>query len=247
VNIGVGLEVSERPKSALVTVSGALDLAGYGFLRDGLLKVAADGPPRLVADIEGLAIGELSPSTVFPFVARRLSEWPGIPFAVVTRQPQHLSAFHRHGIDRFVAVHPSVVEAETAQATPVRRTARRALPRTDDATTLARAFVRDRALEWQVPELIDGSTLVAGELVRNVLEHTASEPDVRLDLRRRLLTVAVADDSDRPAVLIERADVRDPGLGLRIVADTARAWGSSRRWSGGKIVWAVVKSERAQP
>lgn len=244
--IGVALEVSKRPKSALVTVSGALDLAGYSFLRDGLLKVAADGPPRLVADLEGLAIGDLSPSTVFPFVAKRLAEWPGIPFAVVTRQPRHLSAFHRHGIDRFVAVRPSVVEAETAQVTPVRRTARRVLPRTDDATTLARAFVREHALRWQVPEFIDGGTLVVGELVRNALEHTASEPDVRLDLRRRLLTVAVADDSDRPAVLLERADVRDPGLGLRIVADAVRAWGSSRRWSGGKIVWAVVKAERTE-
>ncbi|MGW3963705.1 ATP-binding protein [Amycolatopsis sp. NPDC005003] len=244
--IGVALEVSKRPQSALVTVSGALDLAGYGFLRDGLLKVAADGPPRLVADLEALAIGELSPSTVFPFVAKRIAEWPGIPFAVVTRRPQHLLAFHRHGIERFVPVHPSVAAAETAQDTPIRRTARKVLPRIDDAATLARTFVREHALRWQVPEFIDGSTLVAGELVRNVLEHTASEPDVRLDLRRQLLSVSVADGSDRPAVLLERADIREPGLGLRIVADTAQAWGSSRRWSGGKIVWAVLKSERAR-
>ncbi|MET8995777.1 ATP-binding protein [Amycolatopsis sp. NPDC004169] len=244
--IGVALEVSKRPASALVTVSGALDLAGYGFLRDGLLKVAADGPPRLVADLDALAIGELSPSTVFPFVAKRIAEWPGIPFAVVTRQPQQLDAFHRHGIERFVPVHPDVAAAETAQKTPIRCTARRVLPRVDDATTLARTFVRDHALQWQVPEFIDAGTLVAGELVRNVLEHTTSDPDIRLDLRRRLLSVSVADDSDRPAVLIERADIREPGLGLRIVADAARAWGSSHRWSGGKIVWAVLKSERTE-
>ncbi len=244
--IGVALEVSKRPESALVTVSGALDLAGYGFLRDGLLKVAADGPPRLVADLEALAISDLSPSTVFPFVAKRIAEWPGIPFAVVTRQPEHLVAFHRHGIGRFVAVRPSLTEAESVQATPVRRTARRRLPRVDDAPTLARTFVKDHALRWQVPEFVDAGTLVVGELVRNALEHTASEPDVRLDLRRQLLSVSVADDSDRPAVLLERADVREPGLGLRIVADAARAWGSSRRWSGGKIVWAVLKSERTR-
>ncbi|WP_328454193.1 hypothetical protein [Amycolatopsis sp. NBC_00438] len=55
-----------------------------------------------------------------------------------------------------------------------------------------------------------------------------------------MLTVAVSDDSPRPAVLQDRSGLRAPGLGLRIVADAARVWGSSPRWSGGKIVWAVL-------
>lgn len=182
---GAVLELTQRPKSSLVTVSGELDLAGYGSLRDGLLEAAADSPPRLVADVNALLIGELSPATVFPLVARRVEEWPGVPFAVVTRQPRHLAAFRAPGLSAY--------------------------RQRDDPRAGVRAGTR-RAVGCSGTD------------------------------RRRLLTVAVADDSDRPAVLLDRADARDPGLGLRIVADAARAWGSRRRWSGGKIVWAAITS-----
>lgn len=238
----VTLEPSARLSSTLVTVTGQLDLPGYGFLRDGLLKVAADSPPGLIADIDGLRIDELSPAAVFPLVARRIGNWPGIPFSLITRQPTHLVTFHRYGIDRFVAVHADVEAAERQQTVPIRRWAQRVFPRTDSATKLARAFLRELATDWGVPELVYDGTLIVGELVGNALQHTTSAPGVRLDLRRDLLTIAVADNSPRPATLIERTDLRDPGLGLRIIAQTARTWGSSHRWSGGKVVWATLTS-----
>ncbi|MEA5360998.1 ATP-binding protein [Amycolatopsis sp., V23-08] len=238
--VDLTLELTTRPGSTVVTVAGDLDLAGYRLLRDGLLKVAAEVPPRLIADVDALVIEDLSPATVFTFVAKRVENWPGIPFAVVTRQHRHLRAFHRHGIDRFVAVHATVEKAEAGAATPVRLTARRVLPRTPAVIDDARELVRDHAVRWKVPELVDDATLVVGELVRNVVQHTGSEPDLRLALWSGLFSVAVADESDHPATLLERADAREPGLGLRIVADVARAWGNSHRWSGGKIVWAVL-------
>ncbi|WP_329048801.1 ATP-binding protein [Amycolatopsis sp. NBC_01488] len=238
------LEPSDRLASTLVTVTGRLDLSGYGFLRDGLLKVAADGPPGLIADVDGLLIDELSPAAVFPLVARRIGDWPGIPFSVVTRQPAHLDIFHRYGLDRFVAVHADVEAAEHQQTVPIRRWAERVFPRADSATKLARAFLREHATDWDVPDLVYDGTLIVGELVGNALQHTASAPGVRLDLRRNLLTIAVADDSPRPATLLERIGPRDSGLGLQIIAQTARTWGSSRRWSGGKVVWATLVSGR---
>lgn len=181
---------------------------------------------------------------MFPLVARRVGAWPGIPFSLVTRQLAHQQSFHRYGTDRYVPVHADVDTAERHQTIPVRRLTERNLTRTDNATDLARTFVREHATRWEVPELIDDGTLITGELVRNAIQHTSATPQLRLDLRRGLLTIAVIDDSIRPAVLIERADFRDPGLGLRIVADAAQAWGSSRRWSGGKVVWAVITSAR---
>jgi anti-sigma regulatory factor (Ser/Thr protein kinase)/anti-anti-sigma regulatory factor len=237
---GIALEPSSRPVCTLVTVTGELDLRGYGLLRDGLLKVAADSPPGLVADIDGLAIGELSPAAVFPLVARRLGDWPGIPFSVVTRQQSHLRTFHRYGTDRFVAVHADVEAAERQLTAPIRRQAERAFSREESAGTLARTFVREQAIAWHVPEVIYDGTLIVGELVGNAIRHTRSVPRVRLDLRRGLMTIAVTDDDPRPAVMLEREDLRDPGVGLRIVAQAARAWGSNTRWSGGKVVWAVV-------
>ena len=115
----ITLAFSPRLASAVVTASGELDLSGYGFLRDGLLKVAADGPPALIADIDGLIIGELSPIAVFPLVARRMANWPGIPLALVTRQGIHWQAFRGQGFDRFVAVHDNVELAESQQRSPL--------------------------------------------------------------------------------------------------------------------------------
>lgn len=238
------LEPTARPGSTLVTITGNLDLPGYAFLRDGLFKIAADVPPGLIADINALVIGELSPATVFPLVARRLGEWPGIPLSLVTSQAAHLRTFRRIGLDRYVPVHADVETAEERQAVPHRRQAERQLPRAESAATLARGFVRELATQWDVPELIYDGTLIAAELVGNAIRHTTSSPRVRLDLRHGLLTIAVADDSPRPAVLLDRAESDGPGLGLRIVAHAAQAWGSSRRWSGGKVVWAVLTSAR---
>ncbi|WP_328649072.1 ATP-binding protein [Amycolatopsis sp. NBC_00348] len=224
-------------------MTGELDLSGYAFLRDGLLKVAADTPPCLIADINGLVLSEYSPAAVFPLVARRIGDWPGIPFLLVTHQGVQVRALHDHGVDRFVPVHPDV-EAAERQPVPIRQFAQRVLSRSEDAPVVARAFVRERAERWGVPELVYDGTLVATELVTNVIQHTTFCPEIHLELRSGMLTIAVSDDSPRPAVLLERAGSTSPGLGLRIVADAARVWGSSPRWSGGKIVWAVLATGR---
>ncbi|SED63101.1 hypothetical protein SAMN04489727_8658 [Amycolatopsis tolypomycina] len=110
---GITLVFSPRLASALVTATGQLDLAGYGFLRDGPLRVA-DGPPGLIADVDGLMIGELSPTAVLPLVARRIGNWPGIPLTLVTRQGSHLRVFQCEGVDRFVA---SMVTSRLPNAT----------------------------------------------------------------------------------------------------------------------------------
>ncbi|MEV4143617.1 ATP-binding protein [Amycolatopsis sp. NPDC049691] len=202
--------------------------------------MAADGPPALIADIDGLIIRELSPVVVFPRVARRIAHWPGIPLALVTRQEIHLQAFRRRGVDRFVAVHGDAEVAESRQEVLARRGAHRKFPRTEDATKLAGAFLRDRTTDWGVPELFYDAVLIVNELLGNALQHTTSSPELHLDLRQDLLTIAVADENARPAVLLERTHLRAPGIGLSIVADTAATWGSSRRWSGGKVVWATL-------
>ncbi|MFJ1759821.1 ATP-binding protein [Amycolatopsis sp. NPDC088138] len=238
------LRLTPRPESALVTVSGDLNLPGYASLRDGLLKIAADTPPGIVANVSGLTMGELAPATVFPLVARRIEEWPGIPLSLVTDRNAHVRLLSRSGIDRFVAVHPDVEAAEHHQATPLRHQADRTLPRTANTVALARSFVRELAARWDVPELIYDGALIAGELADNAVRHTSSVPRMRLDLRRGLLTVAIADDNPNPAVLLDRSDTRSPGLGLHIVAHAAKVWGSSHRWSGGKVVWAVLTSAR---
>jgi hypothetical protein len=239
----LALTLTSRHESTLVTVTGKLDLPGYAHLRDSLLKAAADTPPGLVADVNGLVITEMSPAAVLSFVAKRITDWPGIPFSVVTHQPAQLEALRERGTDLVVPVHRDVAEAERHQHTPIRRRTERTIRRTDDATVAARSFVRELVALWKVPELNDDGTMIAAELVDNTLRHTSSQAYLRLELRRGMLTIAVADDDAHPAILRERVNLRGPGLGLHLVAHAARAWGSSPRWSGGKIVWAVLTTK----
>ncbi|WP_290059518.1 ATP-binding protein [Amycolatopsis solani] len=243
------IELTAEPHSGsiLATASGQLDLAGYAILRDGLLKIAADSPRGLITDVNDLAIGAASPATVFPLVAARIRDWPGVPFGLVTRRPEHRQLFRRFATDRYVSVSPDADAAEEALRHPVRRQAHRTIPRTGDAEDRAREFVRRHCIDWAIPALIYDGTMIAAELVRNAIQHTASVPEVHLDLRREMLSVSVVDDDPSPATVLDRPGPRDPGLGLRIVAYAAQAWGSSRRWSGGKVVWAVLRVKPDQP
>jgi anti-anti-sigma regulatory factor len=229
-----------RAESTVVTVTGTLSLVSAPLLRDGLLKIATDAPDGVIADIRGLTIEDGSLASVFSVIAMRISDWPGIPFALVSPRPEHRELLAARSVDRFVAVHDDVAAAERARDHPSRRRAVRLLAASDAASALARQFVRRVCEQWQVPEYAGDAMLVATEFVENTLRHTASAPRLRLELRRGLLTVSVADDDPRPAVLLERLSASEPGLGLRMVTRIARLWGCSQSWSGGKAVWAVL-------
>ena len=234
-----------RARSTQVTADGVLDVGNYPTLRDGLLKIAAETEDGLIVDVDGLAIGEASLCSVFSLVAMRINDWPAVPFALVSRRPGQVELLSRRAVDRFVPVHETFDVAESAFERHFRRRAEQHLLRADGASTLARRFVTRVCAEWDVPDLVDDATLIATELVENTIRHTRSLPRLRLELRHGMLAVAVADDDPRPAVLLERLSLLEPGLGLRMVAQTARVWGSSPSWSGGKVVWAVLPRPRA--
>lgn len=221
---------------ARVSVAGVLDRTTYPRLRDRLLEFAADSDDGVVVDIERLELRDRTLARVFTFVARRVGDWPALPFALVTGRPEQRAVL----VGRHVPVYPDHDAAEAALACPARRRAGRWLARSPLASASARGFVRGVCAEWMVPELAEDAQLVATELVENALRHTDSMPRLRLELRRRVLTVEVADESSRPAVLREGLDRIEAGLGLRMVTKVAKLWGSSRSGTGGKTVWAVL-------
>ncbi|MDS0134427.1 MULTISPECIES: ATP-binding protein [unclassified Amycolatopsis] len=235
----VHLTVGRREEATVVQVSGELNLGSYPVLRDGLLKIATDAPDGLVADIGELAIADSSLVSVFSLVAMRIGDWPGIPFAIVA-DPGQRALLSRHVVDRYVPVRADPVAAVAALDHPVRRRSERTFTRGESTSARIREFVTRRLLEWEVAELAEDARLIATELAENVLRHTTSEPKVRLDLRRGVCTVAVADQDARPAMLLERLSPFEPGMGLKLVAQVARSWGCSRSWAGGKVVWAVL-------
>jgi hypothetical protein len=237
---GVHLDIGRQQDATVVTVTGELNVASYPSLRDGLLKIATDAPDGLVADISGLTIEDSSLVSVFSLVAMRIGDWPAIPFTVVADASEHRVLLRRHVVDRYVPVRADLAAAIVALDHPVRRRCERVFPRAGASSAHAREFVTARLTDWGVPELAEDARFIATELVENVLTHTASEPRLRLDLRRGVCTVAVADDDTRPAMLLERLSPFEPGMGLKLVAQIARTWGCSRSWAGGKVVWAVL-------
>jgi anti-sigma regulatory factor (Ser/Thr protein kinase) len=235
-----------RAESTVATLTGVLTLATYPQLRDSVLKVAADAPESVIADIQGLEFGDDTLATVFSVIAVRIGEWPGLPFAVVTDREDHLARLAAQMVDRFVAVHVDVATAEQARDRPPRRRAVQLLAASPQASAVARAFVARVCAEWGVPEHTEDALLIATELVENAILHTSSNPRLRLELRRNVFTVAVADDDPHPAVLLELPG-HGHGLGLRLVAQTSRVWGCSPSWAGGKVVWAVLTRHGRSP
>ena len=221
---------------AKASVVGVLDRTTYSLLRDRLLEFAADSEDGVLIDIERLELRDRALVRVFDLVALRVGDWPALPFALVTGRPEQRAVLAASG----VAVYPDAAAAEAALTRPARRWVGRLLDRSPRTSARARGFVRGICAEWMVPELAEDAELIATELVENTLRHTDSAPLLRLELRRGTLSVAVADESRRPAVLREGLDPADAGLGLRMITKVAKRWGSSRSRSGGKTVWALL-------
>ena len=228
--------VSPAGSTATASVVGVLDRTTYPRLRDSLLELAADARDAVLVDVERLALRDPALLRVFALVALRVGDWPAVPFALVTGRPEQRAVLARQN----VPVYADTAAAEAALRRPAAKRARRVLVRSSRTSASARAFVRRTCAEWRVPELAEDAALIVTELVENTLRHTDSVPRLRLELRRGRLAVEVADESSRPAFVREGLDLTETGLGMRMVAKVSKIWGSSRRRSGGKTVWAVL-------
>ncbi|MEU5260707.1 ATP-binding protein [Amycolatopsis sp. NPDC021455] len=242
----VHLVLGQRMQSTVATLTGTLTSDGYSSLRDRVLEVATDAPESVIVDIRDLEIGDGALMTVFSVIARRIGEWPAIPFTVVTGRVDHLARMTAEGVDEFVTIHADVPAAEQGHDHPPRLRALQLLTASPDASAVSRAFVERVCRTWAVPEHIDDALIIVTELVENVLQHTTSAPRLRLELRSDALIITVADEDPRPAVVRERPDYRYGGLGLMLVVRTARRWGCTRSGTGGKVVWVLLTRRRAR-
>ncbi|MHC3473463.1 ATP-binding protein [Streptomyces sp. 7R007] len=103
----------------------------------------------------------------------------------------------------------------------------------------ARAAVRGQLHTWHLETLADLTALLVSELVTNSLRHATGPIGVRLvrpaDLAGVLL-VEVSDPLPDPPREREARPEDESGRGLRLVALTARRWGT-RPGETGKTVW----------
>ena len=116
-----------------------------------------------------------------------------------------------------------------------------ALPSLVDAAGMARQHVARWLVSRDVSAVVARNViLIVSELVTNVVEHTASEPELEVTHRAGTVRIAVHDHDPAPPSL--QSGNADGGFGLQIVEATASQWG----WDLGdgthdvKVVWAEI-------
>jgi hypothetical protein len=231
---------------AALTITGVLDGTTYLRLRDAIIKAALDTPAAVVVNVTALSVPAPSAWSVFTSARWHVSTWPDVPVYLVCAHQSGRDAIKRNGITRYVPVYASVEDALAAlaerQPGKSRRRARAQLPASLTSLRRSREIVTECLSAWCLPELIPVSKVIVTALVENVLQHTHSEPEIRLETDGAIVTVAVEDTSHQYAGLREHPTGTTLPSGLGIVAALCRVWGSAPTASG-KTVWAVIGPE----
>lgn len=220
---------------------GDLTAATYGELRDGLLKYATQQPSAIVVDLDRMRATTTASLMVFPVVCSRLNDWPGVPMALaVAHQPLRV-LLDTSTVPWFVPTYRSVSDAlDGLEGPPPRRSRQLPLNCDMDCGRRARRGVEETCSEWGIPEVTTNAMLVACELAENLVRHARSAGWLRVELRGKLLSIAVADEDPAPPRLRPPYERRHGGRGLVVVDELSRAWGYLPRVGGGKVVWAVL-------
>ena len=105
---------------------------------------------------------------------------------------------------------------------------------------VARAFVAQTLLQWDLGAHAESAVLVTSELVANAVLHARS--DIRLTIRAdglEYVRVEVADENSRLPTHAACPDDALSGRGLGLVDIVSTAWGVTRT-DVGKVVWAEL-------
>ncbi len=238
--------ISSRSGVTIVSLTGLLDVATAPQVRDALLKCVADQPVAVIADLNGLELRKAYTLSVFTVVARRAAEWSGVPLLLVAGPGLGSRLdLHTRAIARFLPVFPDVDTAfASARQPPTRRVTRLRLAAVPYSAATARRLVVATCEFWDCTDVAEDATAIASELVANAFRHAATDAELRLELRRDLLTVALTDGSAAPPARRPADEGEAGGFGLRIVESLSTTWGWAPTSDGGKIVWAVLRIHR---
>jgi anti-anti-sigma regulatory factor len=225
----------------VAALTGELGMTDVAPLRTRLLKCLAEQPAALLVDLSALIVTEPLALAVFAAVGRQAARWPGTPVLLCAARPQTHARLTGHAFDGLPLF--ATLDAGRRHAS----TARYALPTVTDellpisgAARQARNVTTDACLRWDLPELVAPASLIASELISNVVDHAHTMMTLRLSLRRRYLTISVRDGSpEEPVPAGPQPPEGSGGRGLFLVQMSAHSWG----WlpsEGGKVVWATL-------
>nr|WP_090275594.1 STAS domain-containing protein [Mycolicibacterium komanii]CRL68583.1 anti-sigma-factor antagonist [Mycolicibacterium komanii] len=246
------VEVSRtiRGSTVVLTVSGVVDSDNYCELRNQIVQTALEEPHAVLIDVTGMDAPAGSAWTVFSSAWWHVDRWPGVPLFLVCADPSTRAVINRTGVTRnvplFADLDAALEEAETDRRLQTRRRARAELPAAVASLQRSRELTTQWLTAWSRTEMISTANVVATTLVENVLRHTDSHPELRIECDGATIAIAVTDESHDPAMLREAATATASPSGLFIVAALSRGWGNAVT-SSGKTVWALLGPENALP
>jgi hypothetical protein len=225
----------------VASLTGRLGLADVARVRTGLFKCLAEQPAALFVDLAALSVEEPLALAVFAAVSRQAARWPAIP-VLYCAPTSPVGQMLAHGAYRRLPVMATVGLAReqiSADGEILPFLLDDLLP-IAGAVRQARNVVTDACLRWDLPDLVASASLIASELVGNVVDHAGTMATLRVSLRPRFVTIAVRDGSTEEPRRVH--PTAEGGRGLMLVAAMARSWG----WlpvDGGKVVWASLNRE----
>jgi hypothetical protein len=231
--------------ASVLQVCGLLDSTTYLPLRDSIINAALEEPRAVIVDIADLIVPAESALAVFTSARWHVHHWPDIPIVLVSACTDTRDAVLRHGVSRYVPLYPSVADALGALAGPPkphRRRARAELPADAESLGRSRDLVTQWLTTWSQDDLVPVAKVIVTAFVENVLKHTDSQPDLRVETDGAAVTVAVADSSRAAPEVRENRDGEAGVCGLQVVFALTRTWGTAPTPTG-KTVWAVIGRE----
>ncbi len=222
---------------ALLRVSGTLDPVTGDALQQAVRSSLATAPTRLLVDVRRLRIGDPMGLAAFGSVMCQTAEWPNAPIVLCgadRRTADLLSGAPECGglayaPDCDAALH----DAETAPPPAGIRVRLRPVP---DACRQVRQLVAQACTTWQRSDLTATASLIATELVANVVRHAHTTMVFTLGLRDGRLSMAVRDGCRRMPKPAEPSLSSAGGRGLQLIRDLTEGWGVLPV-TDGKVVW----------
>ncbi len=222
---------------ALLRVAGTLDPLTGDALQQAVRHSLANEPTRLLIDISDLRIGDPTGLTAFRAVMCQTAEWPNVPI-VLCGADERTAAM--------IAASPDCADLEyapdcaaalaAAGAEPPPERIRVRLRPVPDACRQVRQLVTQACTAWQRTDLSSVASLIATELVANVVRHAHTTMEFTLRLRDGRLTMSVRDGSRLMPKPADPGPYAAGGRGLRLVRDLSAAWGVLPV-TDGKVVW----------
>ncbi|MBX9641882.1 MAG: STAS domain-containing protein [Mycobacteriaceae bacterium] len=241
------LALAARTEESVVvlTAEGVLDANNSVELRDSITKATVDVPAAVIVDVNALDVPDEAAWSAFVSARWQLDTRPDVPIILVSSNRAARDAITRSGVAQFMPVYPTEKGALKAVPKLGRRKLRHAqakLPANLTSLRESRQLVREWLTTWSRPGLIPVALVVVNVFIENVLEHTGSDPVMRIECEGQTATIAVSDASIAPALRLSSPPKGIDVSGLAIVDALSRAWGSTPT-SSGKTVWAVIGPE----